>query len=103
RRRHTRCLSDWSSDVCSSDLELSGGRGFVLVSGFPVAGWSLEQAELAAWIVGLHLGEPGAQNTAGDLLGHVRDVGAERAHADEQIGRASCRERVWIVVGRVMW
>src|SRR5205814_7218919 len=23
RRRHTRCLSDWSSDVCSSDLSLS--------------------------------------------------------------------------------
>src|ERR1035441_8467258 len=22
RRRHTRCLSDWSSDVCSSDLML---------------------------------------------------------------------------------
>src|SRR5947199_7981537 len=27
RRRHTRCLSDWSSDVCSSDLEqLRGDR-----------------------------------------------------------------------------
>src|SRR5205814_6547329 len=25
RRRHTRCLSDWSSDVCSSDLSRSGG------------------------------------------------------------------------------
>src|SRR5205814_6416720 len=26
RRRHTRCLSDWSSDVCSSDLvTLSAG------------------------------------------------------------------------------
>src|SRR5437899_12813377 len=25
RRRHTRCLSDWSSDVCSSDLS-QGGR-----------------------------------------------------------------------------
>src|SRR5262245_56225352 len=24
RRRHTRCLSDWSSDVCSSDL--TGGN-----------------------------------------------------------------------------
>src|SRR5262245_62890445 len=24
RRRHTRCLSDWSSDVCSSDLQLGG-------------------------------------------------------------------------------
>src|ERR1035438_2638471 len=23
RRRHTRCLSDWSSDVCSSDLSSS--------------------------------------------------------------------------------
>src|SRR5205814_2392998 len=24
RRRHTRCLSDWSSDVCSSDLRRWG-------------------------------------------------------------------------------
>src|SRR5262245_857635 len=23
RRRHTRCLSDWSSDVCSSDLAMA--------------------------------------------------------------------------------
>src|SRR5262245_63656818 len=23
RRRHTRCLSDWSSDVCSSDLDIT--------------------------------------------------------------------------------
>src|SRR5947199_444667 len=32
RRRHTRCLSDWSSDVCSSDLDMTkaaapGGTG----------------------------------------------------------------------------
>src|SRR5204862_4117160 len=26
RRRHTRSLRDWSSDVCSSDLELSRGQ-----------------------------------------------------------------------------
>src|SRR5437899_12993943 len=26
RRRHTRCLSDWSSDVCSSDLSNLGLR-----------------------------------------------------------------------------
>src|SRR5437899_12508227 len=26
RRRHTRCLSDWSSDVCSSDLSESKGQ-----------------------------------------------------------------------------
>src|SRR5205814_2875092 len=29
RRRHTRCLSDWSSDVCSSDLAHLG-LGFAL-------------------------------------------------------------------------
>src|SRR5262245_66672234 len=26
RRRHTRCLSDWSSDVCSSDLPTETSR-----------------------------------------------------------------------------
>src|SRR5262245_63457153 len=26
RRRHTRCLSDWSSDVCSSDLDIPFAR-----------------------------------------------------------------------------
>src|SRR3989449_6623594 len=28
RRRHTRCSRDWSSDVCSSDLTLQGGKPF---------------------------------------------------------------------------
>src|SRR5262245_64363544 len=36
RRRHTRCLSDWSSDVCSSDLALAKSglrqRGFDVVA-----------------------------------------------------------------------
>src|SRR6266436_3371590 len=27
RRRHTRCSRDWSSDVCSSDLDVRGGLG----------------------------------------------------------------------------
>src|SRR5438045_469799 len=30
RRRHTRCLSDWSSDVCSSDLAASGAVGSIV-------------------------------------------------------------------------
>src|SRR3712207_8696415 len=29
RRRHTRYWRDWSSDVCSSDLELDGGGDLV--------------------------------------------------------------------------
>src|SRR6478752_8777153 len=30
RRRHTRCSRDWSSDVCSSDLELDVKPGEVV-------------------------------------------------------------------------
>src|SRR5204862_4175185 len=33
RRRHTRSLRDWSSDVCSSDLKLSAPEGLA-ASGF---------------------------------------------------------------------
>src|SRR5205809_4888195 len=29
RRRHTRCSRDWSSDVCSSDLELAAMDHFL--------------------------------------------------------------------------
>src|SRR5438045_6366658 len=35
RRRHTRCLSDWSSDVCSSDLSIFfWARAWANVRGF---------------------------------------------------------------------
>src|SRR2546422_6713153 len=52
RRRHTRCSRDWSSDVCSSDLNrfnlvifpdpvycgrISNGRGFRLLKEFTIA------------------------------------------------------------------
>lgn len=69
--------------------ELRDGRGFVLISGFPVEQWSAEQAEVAFWCLGLHLGVPGAQNEEGDLLGHVKDLSATARHADERLYRTS--------------
>src|SRR5436190_3347811 len=33
RRRHTRSLCDWSSDVCSSDLLVTGGAGRMVLAG----------------------------------------------------------------------
>src|SRR5438046_6961820 len=33
RRRHTRLVSDWSSDVCSSDLSAEGMRQLTLLVG----------------------------------------------------------------------
>src|SRR5262249_59941190 len=76
RRRHTRLVSDWSSDVCSSDLlgELQRGRGHVLL-------------------------EVGERGRARDGEHHRRAV--EQPGQRHQIGRASCRERVEISVGGV--
>lgn len=57
---------------------LDSGRGFVLVRGVPVERYGEEDASLAYWGLGLHLGRAVSQNAAGDLLGHVRDAGLER-------------------------
>jgi hypothetical protein len=69
--------------------ELVDGRGFLLVGGLPVASWSREEAEVAFWGLGLHLGVPGAQNEEGDLLGRVIDLSAEARHADERLYRTN--------------
>lgn len=60
--------------------ELADGRGFVLVRGLPVARWGDERAALVYWALGQHLGEPGAQNPDGELLGHVVDTGEDAAN-----------------------
>lgn len=56
---------------------LESGRGFFLVRGFPVRKYTKAQAALAFWIIGRHLGEPVSQNSDGDVLGHVRDIGVK--------------------------
>src|SRR5699024_11802844 len=86
RRRHTRSKRDWSSDVCSSDLEETG------------AAQLLRDVRIAP----IYEGTNGIQ--ALDLAGRKlsRDGGAAlaalldevEATARDQIGRASCRERV---------
>src|SRR5207245_4051476 len=76
RRRHTRCYRDWSSDVCSSDLlevhvaRAGRHRNFVRVPGSDELLHELDDLR--------------------DVLAHLRL---------EQIGRASCRERVYISGG----
>jgi len=57
--------------------ELDRGRGFLLLRGLPVERWGDELSSLAYLGLGLHLGTLSSQNAAGDLLGHVRDTGAD--------------------------
>src|SRR3546814_2841696 len=75
-------ISDWSSDVCSSDLPLPGFLVDLADRGIAQA---LPRFDHAAD------GEPEGH------LGDHRVVAAQQQHAVllvEQIGRASCRERV---------
>lgn len=57
--------------------ELEHGRGIATIEGLPVERWSKADAALAYWGLGAHLGTSCAQNMQGDLLGHVRDLGAD--------------------------
>jgi hypothetical protein len=57
--------------------QIQNGLGFSVISGVPVPDWSEADASLCFWCLGLHMGRPGAQNPQGDLLGHVRDTGAD--------------------------
>ena len=68
-------LPGLAAEIARWRRELVDGRGFLLVRGLPVERWDEATASLAFWGLGLHLGVPGAQNPAGDLLGHVIDTG----------------------------
>src|SRR3546814_4615127 len=77
------CISDWSSDVCSSDLQCQRvvGRAIVDNDQFEIA----ERLRLQA---GERLGQQ-----RGTVIRRHDHADDGRAHATE-IGRASCRERV---------
>lgn len=65
------------------------GLGCARIRGFPVQRWTQEQAERAYWGVGLYLGQPGAQNPAGELLGHVTDYGEQADRPEVRLYRTS--------------
>lgn len=71
--------------------EVLDGRGFVLVRGLPVDGWSRRQTALAFLGIGSHLGNRRSQNADGHLLGHVRDLGG--SSSDPNVRIYQTRER----------
>src|SRR5436190_4683232 len=97
RRRHTRSLCDWSSDVCSSDLgphlrDAVDELVPTLLGGVRVG------AEAAQFRPGGGAAGAELQAAAGENVQHRRALG----DADGvEIGRASCRERVEISGGAV--
>src|SRR5690606_40512428 len=96
RRRHTRFSRDWSSDVCSSDLNRTcpaWKAERVVMAGVP--------AEAALDILHLFGGEHAQTRSQAVLLGPVGGL-AHHSH-DGEIGRASCRERGQSARGAGSW
>src|SRR5690349_25116065 len=78
RRRHTRSLRDWSSDVCSSDLSI-GRDGYVLLAIDRIRN-RIRRDGAAGLKIPQRLSGPGIQGEEVAFVG--------------QIGRASCRKSV---------
>src|SRR3546814_20789069 len=100
-------ISDWSSDVCSSDLAgayLRDARRAASRSGGPVRPGSGQgtdgQGAVTLDLAGCSDGElaalalAGRPSAYGELLRRHRDP-VSRLVRGPKIGRASCRERVW--------
>lgn len=71
---------DFHMPVLDSSLariadEVDFGRGFWLLRGFPAERHTVEECAFVAWAVASRLGRAITQNAAGDLVGHVRDLG----------------------------
>src|SRR3546814_5358465 len=87
-------ISDWSSDVCSSDLELQGEDGIER----PVVAAALPVAVMVAMVALHRLHVPsGRRPVAVAVPDDDRPPLAAMTAVvfPLEIGRASCRERVW--------
>jgi hypothetical protein len=58
--------------------ELLRGRGILVLKGVPVDRWSPAQQQLFMRLLGLQFGRLGYQNPQGDVIGEVRDTGADK-------------------------
>src|SRR5258706_8786192 len=93
RRRHTILVSDWSSDVCSSDLfcfKILHQLGITLEQFQSCAGWSCGHSILANT-----LGKPvsAALKLFQGNSQLVQDLKAKVAVRSLKIGKGSCRGR----------
>src|SRR3712207_8808562 len=88
-RRRTRYWRDWSSDVCSSDLPIQAATIPDALAGRDVLG----KAQTGSGKT-LAFGLPLLARLAGTKAAPKRPRGLVLVPTREQIGRASCRDRV---------
>src|SRR5690606_39351189 len=94
-RRHTRFSRDWSSDVCSSDLSDHTSR--LRADKTVRSPASTSSSSASSWSSGDGGGSTGALQDAVLVTGGAGGAlagGSGAGGGADEIGRASCRERV---------
>ena len=72
--------------------ELLHGRGFVLLRGLPVMDYTIKQAAVAYYGLGMHFGISLPQNAKGHVLGHVKDLGFDHTDPSVRIYQTTVRQ-----------
>src|SRR5262245_66593719 len=97
RRRHTRCLSDWSSDVCSSDLWKGAAAELFVIPGLAVLVPGSIGLRSMASLLEAHTASVGVTSAMQMFLIAMALVAGLLFGNSIEIGRASCRERVYVM------
>lgn len=81
-------LAAIASEVDAWREEVRNGKGLLVLRGLPVDRYSLDDIEQLYFGLGLHFGRPVSQNSMGELLTHVENVGdkdrRERAYRNSR-------------------
>lgn len=71
-------LNESTRSILDDAIRLTQNRwGLALVKGFPVDDWTEDEARLAYWGMGLHMGVARTQNRASEIMNDVRDAGGD--------------------------
>lgn len=67
-------LPTLSAKLKDIDDQVRNGRGFVLLKGFPVDRYTLDQIKTIYWGLGVHMGQVISHNVKGDFVAAVTDL-----------------------------
>lgn len=68
-------LPGFTERLAMVDHQIRHGRGFMLLRGFPVKAYALDQLKTIYWGLGVHMGQVISHNTKGDFVAPVTDLG----------------------------
>lgn len=85
-------LLHFAAQLKALHTKLLHGCGFEVLRGLPTHTYSESLTNIIFCGIGTHLGAARPQNAAGDILGHVRDIGANANNPNTRIYQTNARQ-----------